>query len=75
MKKHDLDEVEGIIKEQPGLAPWFKNLLLSVIEELRLERKCRNAYQEALADNYKGLREENDHLRNALNNIIEKDTE
>jgi hypothetical protein len=73
MKKHDLDEVEGIIREQHGLSPWFKDLLVAVIEELRIERKCRNAYQEALADNYKGLREENDHLRNALNDIVIKE--
>jgi hypothetical protein len=75
MKKHDLDEIEGIIREQSGLAPWFKERLISVIDELRLERKCRSAYQEALTENYKGLREENEHLRRALNNIVTEEEE
>ena len=52
MRKLNLEEVEGIIREQPALAPWFKDLLLSVVNELRLERKARDAYQQALTDNY-----------------------
>jgi hypothetical protein len=62
---------EGTATDGSRVRNWrpLDRLHVALLHDLNIARRSRDAYREALFDNYSKLRAENEHFRRSLNNI------